>query len=207
MCGFLACRSSIAACGLVGGLLVEAGRGAGSRSRLPAATVTDFGLMISRTSLTSNGSDFSRAMVRVTASPALPRICLTASLTRQAEHALAVDGGDVVAGLDAGLGGGRAVDRRDHLDHAVFAGDLEAQAAVFAAGLVLHVVDSLRGSDSRSAGRARSACRSAPPGSASCRPPGSRTGARRVQHVAEQLQHVIGVGLGRRAWRARLWLT
>ena len=37
--------------------------------------------MISRISFTSKGSDFSRAMVRVTASPGLPRICLTASVT------------------------------------------------------------------------------------------------------------------------------
>src|SRR5690606_25265582 len=63
---------------------------------------------------------------------------------RQAQHALAVHGGDVVAGLDAGLGGRSAVHRRDHLDHAVLAGDLDAQPAVLATGLVAHVVEALR---------------------------------------------------------------
>jgi hypothetical protein len=43
--------------------------------------VADFGLITSRTSFTSNGSDFSRAMVSETVSPGLPRICLTASET------------------------------------------------------------------------------------------------------------------------------
>ena len=37
--------------------------------------------MTSRTSFTSKGSVFSRAMVRVTVSPGLPRICFTASET------------------------------------------------------------------------------------------------------------------------------
>ena len=56
-----------------------------------------------------------------------------------AKDGLAVDGGDVVAGLDAGPGRRGAVDRRDHLDRAILAGDLDAEAAVFAARLVLHL--------------------------------------------------------------------
>ena len=52
----------------------------------------------------------------------------------------AVDAGDAVARLDAGLGGGRAVDRRDHLDQAVFLRDFDADAAELALGGDLHVV-------------------------------------------------------------------
>ena len=46
--------------------------------------------------------------------------------------------------MDAGLGGGRFVDRRHHLDEAVFHGDLDAEPAELAAGLHLHVAEALR---------------------------------------------------------------
>ena len=59
-------------------------------------------------------------------------------------HLLAVELGDDVVGHDAGLGGGRLVDRRHHLDQAVFHGDLDAEPAEFAAGLHLHVAEALR---------------------------------------------------------------
>ena len=52
---------------------------------------------------------------------------------READDALAVDGGEVVAGLDAGARGRRAVDRGDDAHDAVFAGDFDAEAAIFAA--------------------------------------------------------------------------
>ena len=42
---------------------------------------------------------------------------------------LAVDRHDAVARLDAGAGGGRAVDRRDHLGHADAVRDADADAA------------------------------------------------------------------------------
>src|SRR6202007_990450 len=61
-----------------------------------------------------------------------------------AEDVLAVDRQDVVAGLEAAVGGRRAVARRDHLPRAVFALDLQAEAAVFAAGLVLQVAVGFR---------------------------------------------------------------
>ena len=47
---------------------------------------------------------------------------------------------DEVAGLDAGLGRRRVVDRRDHLDHPVLHRDLDAEPAELALGLDLHVV-------------------------------------------------------------------
>ena len=62
----------------------------------------------------------------------------------QALHRLAVEMGDDVVGHDAGLGGGRVVDRRDDLDQAVFHRDLDAEAAELAAGLHLHVAEALR---------------------------------------------------------------
>ena len=62
----------------------------------------------------------------------------------EALHLLAVELGDDVVGHDAGLGGGRLVDRRHHLDQAVFHGDLDAEPAEFAAGLHLHVAEAFR---------------------------------------------------------------
>ena len=41
------------------------------------------------------------------------------------------------------MDGRRIVDRRDHLDQAVFHGDLDAEAAELAAGLHLHVAEAL----------------------------------------------------------------
>ncbi len=56
---------------------------------------------------------------------------------------LVVEMGDEVAGLDAGLGRGRAVHGRHHLDHAGLHGDLDAEAAELAARLGLHVAEVL----------------------------------------------------------------
>ena len=61
----------------------------------------------------------------------------------QALHGFVVEIGDDVVGHDAGLGGGRIVDRRDHLDQAVFHRDLDAETAELAAGLHLHVAEAL----------------------------------------------------------------
>ena len=56
---------------------------------------------------------------------------------------LIVDVGDHVARQDAGLGRGRIVDRRDHLDEAVFHRDLDAEPAELAMGGLLHVAPAL----------------------------------------------------------------
>ena len=58
---------------------------------------------------------------------------------------LAIKLGDEIVGHDAGPGGGRFVDRRHHLDDAVFHGHFDAQPAEFAAGLHLHVLEALGG--------------------------------------------------------------
>jgi hypothetical protein len=58
-------------------------------------------------------------------------------------HRLVVEIGDDVIGQDAGLGRRRVVDRRDHLDQAVFHSDLDAKPAELAAGLHLHVAEAL----------------------------------------------------------------
>ena len=56
---------------------------------------------------------------------------------------LIIEMGDDIAGADAGLGGRGIVDRRHHLDEAVFHGDLDAEPAELAAGLHLHVAEAL----------------------------------------------------------------
>jgi hypothetical protein len=59
-------------------------------------------------------------------------------------HALdggAVDAGDQVAGLDAGLEGGRVLDRRDHLDVAVFQRHFDADADELAGHGLAHFAE------------------------------------------------------------------
>ncbi len=115
----------------------------------------------------------------------------------QADHALAVDGGDIVAGLDPGPRRRGVVHGRDHLDRTLVAGHLDAQAAVFAAGLVAHVAIVIGVQIARVRIQR-----------------GQHAVDRRLdqllvvdrrhilvldrgQHVAEQLQHAEGLGLGR----------
>jgi hypothetical protein len=57
----------------------------------------------------------------------------------KADNGFAIDGGQEVAGLDAGASGGRAVDRGNDAHDAIFARHLDAEAAIFAAGGDLHV--------------------------------------------------------------------
>ena len=57
----------------------------------------------------------------------------------EAAHRLAVDLRDVVAGKNAGLGGGRIVDRGDDLDEFVFHRHFDAETAEFTLGLGAHV--------------------------------------------------------------------
>jgi hypothetical protein len=62
----------------------------------------------------------------------------------ETEHCLAVQVGDVVAGLDAGGGGRGVVEGRHHLDQPVLHGDFDAEPAELAAGLHLHLLIALR---------------------------------------------------------------
>ena len=101
--------------------------------------VTARTLMISRVSVTSNGSVPSRATVTVISVPASPRMRLTASFSVRPTMLSPSMAVRIVARLDAGARGGRAVDRGDDADDAFFAGDFDAEAAVLAAGLRLHV--------------------------------------------------------------------
>ena len=64
-------------------------------------------------------------------------------LQRQPLDRVVVDLGDQVARQDAGLGRGRIVDRRDHLDEAVLHRDLDAEPAELAMGGLLHVAPGL----------------------------------------------------------------
>jgi hypothetical protein len=62
---------------------------------------------------------------------------------REAHDRLAVKLDDEVAGLDPGARRRGVVDRRHHLYEAVLHGDFDAEAAEFAAGLHLHLVEAL----------------------------------------------------------------
>ena len=64
-------------------------------------------------------------------------------LQGQALNRVAVDVGDQIARHDAGLRGRRAIHRRDHLDEAIFHRDLDAEAAELAVRGLLHVVPGL----------------------------------------------------------------
>ena len=105
--------------------------------------------------------------------------------------------GDDVVRHDAGLGGGRVVDRRDDLDEAVFHGDLDAEAAELAARLHLHVAEALRVHVAR--------MRIEPGEHAVDRLLDQLgvvrlldiVGAHALEHVAEQIELPVGVG-GRR---------
>ena len=59
-------------------------------------------------------------------------------------HPLIVDSDDKVVGQNTSLRSGRFVDRRHHLDHAVFLGDFDAKTAELAAVLHLRVPEALR---------------------------------------------------------------
>ena len=128
-----------------GGLLVELGDADDSRRRrLPCRERTERTRMTSRVIETSNGLSAPLRMMRELdlgvdrAAHLLDRL-----VEGEALHRLAVEMGDDVVRHDAGLGGGRLVDRRDHLDQAVLHGDLDAEAAELAAGLHLHVAEAL----------------------------------------------------------------
>ena len=100
--------------------------------------------MISRTIATSIGLSaplrmiFSRVLLL-----GAPFILVDGLVQGQALNLLIVDLGDHVAGHDAGFGGGRVVDRRDHLDEAVLHRDLDAEPAELAVGGLLHVAPAL----------------------------------------------------------------
>ena len=65
-------------------------------------------------------------------------------LERQAHDLLVVQVRDEITGQQSSLRGGGIVDRRDHLYDAVLHRHLDAEAAEFAAGLHLHVLEILR---------------------------------------------------------------
>ena len=116
---------------------------------------------------------------------------------REALHLLVVEMGDDVVRHDAGLGGGRLVDRGDDLHEAVFHGDFDAEAAELAARLHLHVAEALRVHVAR--------MRIEPVEHAVDRLLDQLgvvrlldvVGAHALEHVAEQIELPVGVG-GRR---------
>ena len=126
-------------------------------------------------------------------------------------HRLVVEIGDDVIGHDAGLGRRRVVDRRDHLDQAVFHRDLDAEAAEFAAGLHLHVAEALRIHVARM--RIETGQHAADGGFDQLAVVGllDIVAAHPLEHVAEQIELAIGIrGGGARArshQTARGWVT
>ena len=135
-----------------------------------------------------------------------PRIFSTAWLRVRPWTCSPSSCGDDVVRQDAGLGGGRVVDRRDDLDQAVFHRDFDAETAELAARLHLHVAEALRVHVAR--------MRIEPGEHAVDRLLDQLgvvrlldvVGADALEHVAEQIELPIGVGgrrLGARAERAR----
>ena len=109
--------------------------------------------------------------------------------------------GDDVVGHDAGLGRGRLVDRRHHLDQAVFHGDLDAEAAELAARLHLHVAEALGVHVARMRVEARQHAVDRGLDQLGVVRLLHVVGADPLEHVAEQRELPVGVG-GRRP-RAR----
>ena len=159
--------------------------------------------MMSRVIETSIGLSWPlRMMVSLILVLTGPRIFSTAWFRVRPCTCFVVEMGDDVVGHDAGLGGGRLVDRRHHLDQAVFHRDLDAEPAELAAGLHLHVAEALRlhvarmriepgqhavdrGFDQLGVVRLLDV-----------------VGAHALEHVAEQVELPVGVGGGRLGARA-----
>ena len=127
----------------------------------------------------------------------------------EALHGFVVEIGDDVVGHDAGLRRRRVVDRRDHLDQAVFHRDFDAEAAELAAGLHLHVAEALGVHVARM--RIEAGQHAADRGFDQLAVVGllDIVAAHPLEHVAEQIELAIGVrGRGTRArshqHRARL---
>ena len=116
----------------------------------------------------------------------------------QALHRFVVEMGDDVVGLDAGLGGGRLVDRRNHLHQAVFHRHFDAETAELAAGLHLHVTEALGIHEARM--RIETGQHAVDRGfdQLGVIGPLDIVGAHALEHVAEQVEVAIGVGRSRR---------
>ena len=119
----------------------------------------------------------------------------------QALHRFVVEMGDDVVGQDAGLGGGRLVDRRHHLHEAVFHRDFDAETAEFAAGLHLHVTEALGVHVARMRIEAGQHAVDRGFDQLGVVGPLDIVGAHALEHVAEQIEVAIGVGR-RRSLRA-----
>ena len=118
----------------------------------------------SRMMATSNGlSRPGRTMVSLIAVPGLAAHLLDRLVEREAVEELAVDVGDVVAGLDPGAVGRRVLGRGDHLDRAILGRDGQAEPAVIAVGGGLQLGEVGRLGIAANAGRARRACRRSRP--------------------------------------------
>ena len=130
-------------------------------------------------------------------------------IKRQALHLLVVELGDDVVGHHAGLGGGRLVDRSDHLHQAVLHRNLDAEPAELAAGLHLHVAEALRIHIARM--RIEPGEHAVDRGFDELRVVRllDVVGAHPLEHVAEQIKLPVGVGgggLGARSDQHRMWL-
>ena len=124
-------------------------------------------------------------------------------------HGFVVEIGDDVVGHDAGLRRRGVVDRRDHLDQAVFHRDLDAEPAELTAGLHLHVAKTLGVHVARMRIEAGQHARDRGFDQLAVVGLLDIVAAHALEHIAEQIELAIGVrGRGTRArshqHRARL---
>ena len=159
---------------------------------------TDWILIVARVSLTSNGSRALAADRQLDVAVDRAAHLLDRLGQGQPLHRVAVEMGDQVARLEPGAGRRRIVDRRDHLDQPVLHRHLDAEPAELAAGLHLHIVEVLgvqivrvriergqhavdRAFDQRVVGDVVDIF-----------------GAHPLEHVAEQVELLVGLGRVRR---------
>ena len=166
--------------------------------------------MLSRTSVTSIGLSWPLRMIfslilvltgpRIFSTAWLRVRPCTASSSRLVMMSLAM-----MPALDAG----RVVDRRDHLDQAVFHRDFDAETAEFAAGLHLHVAEALGVHVARM--RIEAGQHAADGGFDQLAVVGllDVVAAHPLEHVAEQIELAIGIrgrGARARSHHHRAWL-
>jgi hypothetical protein len=130
-----------------------------------------------------------------------PAHLLDRLLERHALNLLAVELGDDVLGADAGLGGGRVVDRALDADQLLEHLHLDAEAAELAVGVGAHLLEGLGVHVARMRVEARQHAVDGAFDELGVLRLLDVVGAHPLEHVAEQVELTVGVGRARRLCR------